>query len=40
MQKNNFTTKTFLELFEFQGFWYLIGQEKTGYAWPQTRRNT
>ena len=34
MQKNNFATKTFLELLEFQGSWNLIGQEKIRYAWP------
>ena len=32
MQKNNFATKTFLEVLEFQGSWNLIGQEKIGYA--------
>ena len=32
MQKNNFATKTFLVLSEFQGSWNLIGQEKVGYA--------
>ena len=26
--KNNFTTKTFLELLEFQGSWNFIGQDK------------
>ena len=30
MQKNNFVTKTFLELLEFQGSWNLTGQEKVG----------
>ena len=28
MQKNNFTTKTFLELLEFPGSWNFIGQDK------------
>ena len=28
--KNNFATKTFLELLEFQGSWNLIGQDKVG----------
>ena len=32
MQKNNFATKTFLELLEFQGSWNLIGQEKLGMS--------
>ena len=31
-KKNNFATKTFLELLEFQGSWNLLGQEKIGYA--------
>ena len=28
--KNNFATKTFLELLEFQGSWNLIVQDKVG----------